>query len=78
MDKKDHPRGLCPKEREFFHELLDVAFQLYDKMPLDEDPEKFRKLVSGCGEKDTTSHIIFFKGSKKEHFKILNFIKNDL
>jgi hypothetical protein len=78
LDKQKHPQGLSPKDRECFHTLVDMLFVLYDRMPLNEDPEKFRKLISGCGENDATSHFILFKGSKEEHFKITNFIKNDL
>ena len=77
-DRKEHPRGLSPTDRKNFHLLMESIFELYKKMPIHDDPEKFRKLIGGCDEKDPTHMVLFFKGNKREFDKIINYIKKYL
>lgn len=78
MSAKDHPLGLCPEEREEFNFLMKRIFELYEKMPLDADPSKFRKLLGGWCEGNPTLNAIFFLGSNEESAKVIHFIKTKL
>lgn len=78
MDKKEHPRGLPPKERQEFHDLMKQVMAYYKNMPFDEDPDKFRKIVAGWDEEDPNNLCILMRGDKRELEMIIKFIKNIL
>lgn len=78
MDKKEHPQGLPPKERQEFHDLMKQVMYYYKKMPFHEDPDKFRKIIAGWDENDPTNLCILMKGNKEELEQIIHYIKNIL
>lgn len=63
MDKKDHPRGLCPEEREEWHKVMERLFELYEKMPLGGTS---RKAIAGCCEINPDICFLMFKGTEDE------------
>ena len=67
MNKKDHPRGLDPEEREEWHTLCKRLFELYRKMPMGSTN---RKVIAGGDEEHDGNILMFFKGSKEDLLKL--------
>lgn len=71
MNKKDHPQGLPPEEREEWHNLCKRLFFLYNKMPMGTSE---RKILAGCDEEENGSILMFFKGSKVDLFALIEIL----
>ncbi len=67
MDKKDHPRGLCPEEREEWQVLCKRLFELYRKMPMGSTA---RKVIAGGDKEHEGNMLMLFKGSKEDLLKL--------
>lgn len=71
MDNKDHPRGLCPEEREEWQKIGKRLFELYRKMPMGETN---RKVIACSDEEHGGNFFIFFKGNKEDFIKLREFL----
>ena len=71
-NRKNHPTGLCPEEREEWHKLCERLVKLYEKMPMGNTK---RKVIAGWCEKNEQNMIMFFKGTAQDLLEIRKLLK---
>ena len=71
-NRKNHPKGLCPEEREEWNILCERLLHLYEKMPMGNTN---RKVIAGYCDKNPENMLILFKGCPEDLFEVRKFLK---